>query len=134
MSNKKLGNSFEQEFCEILFEKGFWVHNLAQNASGQPADVIAVRQGIAHLIDCKVCSNGKFPLSRIEENQHMAMRMWMSCGNGSAWFALKVGDDIYMIEYTSLVLLRQHTTTLQACDIYSVCTHIDDWMNWGNNA
>ena len=45
MTNKKAGNLFEQEFCEILFENGFWVHNLAQNASGQPADVIAVKKG-----------------------------------------------------------------------------------------
>lgn len=41
--NKKLGNNFETEFCEILSAHGFWVHNLAQNQAGQPADVIAVK-------------------------------------------------------------------------------------------
>ena len=41
MTNKKLGNSFESTFCEILFQQGFWCHNLAQNQAGQPADVIA---------------------------------------------------------------------------------------------
>ena len=65
MTNKKAGNLFEQEFCEILFENGFWVHNLAQNASGQPADVIAVKKGRALLIDCKVCDTNGFSFSRI---------------------------------------------------------------------
>ena len=43
-SNKKLGNTFENEFCEMMFMRNFWVHNLAQNKSGQPADVIAVKE------------------------------------------------------------------------------------------
>ena len=30
MTNKKIGNDFESDFCEILFENGFWRHNLAQ--------------------------------------------------------------------------------------------------------
>ena len=55
-TNKKLGNTFEAELCEILFEEGFWAHNLAQNQAGQPADVLAARNGRTYLIDCKVCS------------------------------------------------------------------------------
>ena len=55
-NNKKLGNDFESRFCEILYSEGFWVHNLAQNSAGQPADVIAARNGKTYLIDCKVCS------------------------------------------------------------------------------
>lgn len=43
MNNRKTGNSFEAEFCDLLFQHGYWVHNLAQNAAGQPADVIAVK-------------------------------------------------------------------------------------------
>lgn len=43
MSNKKIGNGFEAEFCEKLFQNGYWVHNLSQNAAGQPADVVAVK-------------------------------------------------------------------------------------------
>lgn len=39
MSNKKLGNAFEMELCNILSSHGFWVHNLAQNSAGQPADI-----------------------------------------------------------------------------------------------
>lgn len=40
-SNKKNGNYFEEEFCELLALHGFWAHNMAQNQGGQPADVIA---------------------------------------------------------------------------------------------
>ena len=44
MSNKKLGNKFENEFADILADEfGFWVHLLNQNKSGQPADIIAVK-------------------------------------------------------------------------------------------
>ena len=74
-SNKALGNAFEREFCEELASKGFWVHNMAQNKDGQPADVIAVIDGYPFLIDCKVCAHDKFPLKRIEENQRNAMEL-----------------------------------------------------------
>ena len=65
MSNKKIGNGFEAEFCEKLFQNGYWVHNLSQNAAGQPADVVAVKNGVPYLIDCKVCSGKVFSVSRI---------------------------------------------------------------------
>lgn len=96
MNNRKTGNSFEAEFCDLLFQHGYWVHNLAQNAAGQPADVIAVKNGVPFLIDCKVCSGKSFSLSRIEENQRMAMKLWDECGNGAGWFAVKFGKNIYM--------------------------------------
>lgn len=102
MSNKKLGNSFEAELCEILAKEGFWAHNLAQNAAGQPADVIAVKDGEAFLIDCKVCSQGKFQYSRIEENQDLAMDLWCDCGNGKGWFALKFDAGTYMVNRESI--------------------------------
>lgn len=103
MSNKKLGNSFEAELCEILAKEGFWAHNLAQNSAGQPADVIAVKDGEAFLIDCKVCSQGKFQYSRIEENQDLSMELWRDCGNGKGWFALKFDTGTYMVTRESLL-------------------------------
>ena len=108
MSNKKLGNAFETEFCEILAEHGFWTHNMAQNAAGQPADVIAVKEGEAYLIDCKVCSQGKFSYSRIEDNQELAMSLWCECGNGYGLFALKFDTGIYMVDRESLRNCSNH--------------------------
>lgn len=97
MSNRKLGNSFESELCEILFNHGFWCHNLAQNQAGQPADVIAVRNRQAYLIDCKVCSSDFFTFSRLEDNQILSMDLWKDSGNGTGWFAVKFDDRIYMM-------------------------------------
>ena len=105
-TNKKIGNDFETEFCELLFNKGFWCHLFAQNQAGQPADVIAVRNGKAYLIDCKVCVNDTFPFSRIESNQHTAMTLWKQSGNGDGWFALQLSNkDIYMISHDSMIVL-----------------------------
>ena len=81
MINKKLGNDFEQELCQILADAGYWTHNFANRKNGQPADIIAVRSGGAYLIDAKVCSYEVFPFKRIEETQHLAMDMWLECGN-----------------------------------------------------
>ena len=79
-SNKKIGNDFEREFAELLFEHGFWVHVFAQNKDGQPADIIAVKNKKAYLIDCKVCSTKKgFDISRMEENQDLSMDLWRDC-------------------------------------------------------
>ena len=100
MSNRKTGNAFENEFCEMLFNEGYWVHNLTQNNAGQPADVIAVKNGKAFLIDCKVCEGNSFPLSRIEPNQHSAMSLWKQSGNGNGWFALRLNDgSVYMLDH-----------------------------------
>lgn len=112
MTNKKLGNDFESKLCEMLFKEGFWVHNFTQNQAGQPADIIAVKNGYAYLIDAKVCSDNKFPLSRIEENQHLTMNLWNKCCNGQGWFAFKVDDGIYFLPHGLLTSLDKANKTL----------------------
>ena len=106
VTNKKIGNDFETEFCNLLSKKGFWVHNFAQNQAGQPADIIAVKNQKAYLIDCKVCENDRFPFSRSEENQCMSMDLWHLCGNHYGLFALRLKDgEIYIIDYELIVHL-----------------------------
>jgi Holliday junction resolvase len=129
MNNRKMGNSFENELCEILATYGFWVHNLKQDNSGQPADIIAVRNKVSYLIDAKVCSSDKFPLNRIEENQDLAMEMWEMCGNGIGWFALKTtGDEIYMISHYVMKAYRDRKYSLSLKDIFEVGTPIEKWV------
>lgn len=128
MSNRKIGKSFETEFCELLFQRGFWCHNMAQNAAGQPADVIAVKNKTAYLIDCKVCSHNRFPLSRVEENQHFAMKIWKACGNGEGWFALKVEDEIIMIPHFSMMALMREKSVLNLTDIREYGTPLIRWL------
>jgi Holliday junction resolvase len=99
-----MGNRFEAELCDALARHGFWAHNMAQNQTGQPADVIAVRNGVAHLIDCKVCSHDRFALSRIEANQEAAMTLWECKGNTSGYFALRLTDGtIWMFSLGELL-------------------------------
>ena len=128
MTNKKLGNSFEQELCEKLAEYGFWTHNLAMNKSGQPADIIAVRNKQAHLIDAKVVSSRGFALSRVEENQDLAMDLWNSKGNGQGWFALKVKDEIYMIPHICIKAFMATQSYLPIADICTLGKSLDKWV------
>ena len=108
MNNKITGNHYESELCDRLSDYGFWAHNLAQNQHGQPADVLAVRNNVAYLIDCKDCEDNKFPLSRIEPNQEAAMTLWDLCGNSHAYFALRLTSRVtYMVSFRTLNLLDQ---------------------------
>lgn len=127
-SNRKQGNDFEEQLCEILFNNGFWVHNLAQNKSGQPADIIAVKRNRAYLIDCKVCSNGRFSLARVEPNQDLSMEMWRDCGNGEGWFAVKVRNQIFMMPHCSIKTLRNLQSYLDETEIHEYGTSIDKWF------
>ena len=129
MTNKKLGNNFEQELCEKLSEYGFWTHNLAMNKAGQPADILAVRNRIAHLIDAKVCSSRGFALSRIEENQELAMTLWDECGNGQGWFALKVPTgEIYMIPHICIQAYKSRQSSLSFSEIHELGKPLGKWV------
>ena len=129
MSNKTLGNSFEQELCERLSEYGFWATNLAMTKAGQPADVIAVRNKIAHLIDAKVCSNKGFALSRVEENQDLAMTLWEECGNGQGWFAIKIPTgEIYMLPHICIKAFKRVQSSLSFSEIHELGKPLDKWV------
>ena len=128
MTNKKIGNDFESRFCEILFENGFWTHNLAQNSAGQPADVIAARNGKTYLIDCKACSNRGFALSRMEENQDLSMELWKDCGNGEGWFAVLIGEQIVMIPHFTVKALRNQQSYMNEMEIREYGTPLEKWL------
>lgn len=129
-NNKKIGNDFESKFCEILYGEGFWVHNLAQNSAGQPADVLAVRNGKAYLIDCKVCStNGNFSLSRIEENQSLSMQLWEECGNEEGWFAILLPEgQIYMVSNFWMAHYRRNQSSIREEKIRTVGIPLTKWV------
>ena len=130
MSNKKIGNDFEQELCEILANHGFWTHNMAMNKAGQPADIIAVRNKVAYLIDAKVCSSRGFALSRMEENQDLAMELWKECGNGQGWFALKVPtDEIYMIPHFTIQAYQHGQAYLSFSEIHEIGKPLGKWVS-----
>ncbi len=129
MSNKKLGNDFEQELCEKLSGYGFWVHSLAMNKAGQPADIIAVKDRKAYLIDAKVCSSRGFALSRVEENQELAMTLWHERGNGQGWFALQVlTGEIYMLPHICVQAYKKVQSSLSFSEIHELGKPLGKWV------
>lgn len=127
--NKKLGNKFEKELSEILYNAGYWVHLLNQNKNGQPADIIAIKNKKAYLIDAKVCSLEKFAFKRVEENQHLSMQMFIDCGNTTPYFALKARNEIYMLSYKTIRdLIKQGKKQLDFAEINKYGTRLNTWL------
>ena len=117
MSNKKIGNDFEAELCEMLSLYGFWCHYLA------------ARNGKAYLIDCKVCSTNKgFALSRMEENQELAMTLWKECGNGDGWFAILLAGIVYMIPHFIIEAFVNSQAYLSPKEIFEYGKPLDKWV------
>lgn len=111
MNNKKLGTDFETEFCELLANRGYWVHFISPDRRGaQPFDVIAVKGGEAYAYDCKTSVKRKFSIARLEINQIAAFERWMKCGNKVPRVAVKYNDHIYIILYS--VLKERETVDL----------------------
>lgn len=100
MNNKKLGNSFEKEFADILRKKGYWVTFLSpkQHIGSQPCDLIAIKNNKPILIDCKTCKTHLFPIARIEENQRQSFKRYTKCGNTKFILAIKYNNEIYEID------------------------------------
>ena len=129
MINKKLGNDFEHELCEILADAGYWVHNFASRKNGQPADIIAVKSGKAYLIDAKECTWEIFPIRRIEYNQELSMGLWIECGNTTPYFALKARNEIYMVSYEFIKeLAEQGKKQLNLEDMNKYGVRLATWL------
>ena len=127
--NKKLGNDFEKELSEILYDAGYWVHLLNQNKNGQPADIIAVKNIKSYLIDAKVCSYEVFPFRRIEDNQRLAMDMWQECGNTTPYFALKCRNEIYMVDWNTIKdLIKKGKKQLNLDDMNKYGVRLATWL------
>ena len=129
MINKKLGNDFEKELCQILADAGYWTHNFASKKNGQPADIIAVKNGKAYLIDAKECTREIFPLKRMEYNQELSMGLWIECGNTTPYFALKARNEIYMVAYTTVMdLIRKGKKQLNLEDMNKYGMRLATWL------
>lgn len=106
MNNKTIGNNFENNLSLILSDLGYWVSLFTpkSHSNSQPADMIAVRDDVALLIDAKTLKNknGLFPISRIEENQIFAAKKFLKCGNAWYNFAILWDNTIYMIPFNTI--------------------------------
>lgn len=107
MSNKSTGTKFEKEFAETLAKHWFWVHLFQDNRNGQPCDVVAAKDGHTYLFDCKNCEESFFLLSRMEENQYNAMKLFDMTGNGKGMFAIRFPDGrTYLVRYDRIKELQ----------------------------
>lgn len=127
MSNKSSGTAFECDFAARLSGYGFWVHRLQDNRNGQPFDVIAARNGKAYAIDCKDCTDGIFRLSRMEENQLNAMRLWEETGNTEGLFAIRDARNglVYMAGRNYLEKVREVKSYIRA----EALPHFETWVS-----
>ena len=128
MNNKQAGNKFEREFCEQLASDGFWAHFMGGSKNGQPADIIAVRNEEAYLIDAKDCQNDIFRFSRIENNQDTAMRYWEMCGNNQGLFALNTSEGIYMLQYGKVQALQ--CMGIKQLNMNDIKCYAENYLKW----
>ena len=119
MNNKKIGNEFEEEFCEMLRKRGFWVHFIVPDKRGaQPFDVLAVRRNIPYAFDCKTSSKKYFKMNRLEDNQIMAFEKWLSVGNGTPFIAVKYKEEVYLIPYVEFRDVHDGKVDLEKSAVY----------------
>lgn len=90
MNNKKKGTGFENELANILAKNGFWAR--LDKGYSQTCDIIAGKNGIIFLFECKTCKKDYFNLDRIEENQKLSRERFKMCGNEEAWIVYKLDD------------------------------------------
>lgn len=130
MSNRHDGNCFEADLCDELSAAGFWAHNFAQNSAGQPVDIVAVKNNLPCLIDCKRCYTGLLSLSRVEPNQEAAAMMWWKSGNTEVWFACLYEEEVYMVALKQIQKLEG--IGFRSIDVRNYET-LEEWIsNYGN--
>lgn len=131
MSNKSRGTAFEREFARMLAGHDFWVHCISDNANGQPFDVIAARDGVSYVFDCKDCSHERFPLSRIEENQKTAMELWWGCGNTEPLFAIRFPlRGVRLVSFS--VLMEMERVGCRSLQGEGIVQHTMSFEGWAN--
>lgn len=110
MNNKINGNALERMFANALSAKGYWVHRVQDKSNGQPFDVIAVKDNVPYVYDCKDCQNDVFTFDRIEDNQRLAFSKFLRCKNKECFFAVRYkskSNVVYLMPYAFITGLEQ---------------------------
>lgn len=73
-------------------------------SGSQPADIIAIKNNIATLIECKNLGNktGVFNFNRIEANQFLAYKKFKEKNNTNMIIAIKWDNKVYFINFDLL--------------------------------
>ena len=92
------GTEFQSVFCKMLRENGYWALDIPKNKfNAQPFDVIALKGAKVYAVDCKVCLQPRLPLSRIEDNQWIALNDIKDRARVRAGFMCWYDNDIYFV-------------------------------------
>lgn len=106
------GKKFEEMLCQYLAEKDYYViYNEKGITGSQCCDIIAIKNNFAYMIEAKNLDNksGRFPLSRIEANQHLAYKRARACGNDNFILAIYWEEHgIYFIDFGILQFFDKH--------------------------
>ena len=70
----------------------------------QPCDIVAIRNNIAILLECKNLENknGLFTLDRVEQNQRLSYKRFKECGNNEFYLAIQWKNAVYMVNFELL--------------------------------
>ena len=129
MSNKSMGTKAEHTLGDRLYEKGFWVHECLAGAYGQPADLIAATGKRTWLLEVKVVSGTRFPLSRIEQNQHTARMLWEVRVGMSYYyvFYLPDYDEFYFADWQLIKHVAGERVSVSSKDIKEHFIPFEKW-------
>lgn len=100
MSISKIGRDAEEYVANHLFINGWFVILIPKGISGQPFDLIALKDNKFIAGDVKhVMSGERFNFSRIEPNQHTAFSLMRDSGNTEfgIFFKFKDDENVYFI-------------------------------------
>lgn len=93
--NKKKGSDFENEFCNILAQNGFWARK--DKGYAQTCDIIAGKNNKIYLFECKCVKTDYFNMKRVEDNQNYSRERFRDCGNSNCYFVYKLDTgEIYI--------------------------------------
>lgn len=121
ITNQKKGKTFEQEWVDYLYSQGMWVHYIQPAPDGsQPFDVIAAKDDVMYAFDCKTLSGKRFPLNRIEDNQHTAFELLNQKRNHNTYFVVKTEDNIAHI-IPSQEAIRLKMEGVKSIDVTEGC-------------
>lgn len=99
------GKEFEIKMCNYLFKKGYYVIYMERAVTGsQPSDIVAIKDNIAILLECKNLENknGIFTLDRVEQNQRLSYKRFKECGNNGFYLAIQWKNAVYMVNFELL--------------------------------
>lgn len=106
-SNIEKGSRFEEDVAWKLSKLGYWatIVQREKHSGSQPGDIIASKNNIFYMIDCKTLENktGSFPVSRAEFNQISAYKKLHNVGSYNYFYYILWNNDVYVVPMEDII-------------------------------